>query len=197
MPDCDYCGASFGDESAYHDHLRGEHLDELGPIDRRLVGEGDDGGLPVGAGPLALVAVVGLAAAVVGYVVFFTGGSSASGVGPAGSAHYHGTMEVAVLGESVDFSRSEYQFGQGSQNRSFHFEAGDGTQWHAHATGVTLDFAMESLGFDVTRDSFTYQGTTYEDGEGYDVTIRVNGRSVGPDYVLAEGDDVTVRVTEA
>lgn len=192
MPDCDYCGASFEGEEAYHDHLRADHLDELGPIDRRLVGEGGSGS-SFPTGPVALVAILGVTAALVAYVTFFTGGSSASGVGAVGSAHYHGTIQVTVLGDQVDFSRSEYQL----RADRFHFEGGQGTEWHAHATGVTLDFAMESLGFDVTRDSFTYEGTTYEDGAGYDVQVRVNGESVSPDYVLAEGDDVTITVHEA
>ena len=192
MLDCDYCGAAFEDEDAYHDHLRGEHLDELGPIDRRLVGEVDEGSsLPVG--PIALVAILGVTAALVVYVTFFTGGSSASGVGPAGSAHYHGTIEVTVLGEQVDFSRSEYQL----QADRFHFEGGQGTEWHAHASGVTLGFGMESLGFDVTSDSFTYEGTTYEDGADYEVAIRANGQAVGPDYVLQDGDRVRISVREA
>jgi molybdopterin converting factor small subunit len=191
MPDCDYCGAAFRDEGAYHDHLRNEHRDELGPIDRRLVGVADEGSsLPVG--PIALVAILGVTAALVGYVVFFTGGSSASGVGPAGSDHYHGTIEVTVLGEQVDFSRSAYQL----RDDRFHFEGGQGTEWHAHASGVTLGYAMESLGFDLTRDSFTYQGTTYEDGAGYEVRIQVNDEAVGPDYVLQDGDRVRISVRE-
>jgi len=191
MADCDYCGESF-DGEVPDSHLRSDHLDELGPIDRRRLGdaEDDDG---VSSGPVALVVVLGLAVALVVYVIFFTGGGSAAGVGPAGSDHYHGTMEVTVLGEAVDFSQQQYQL----QDRRLHFESGDGTEWHAHATGVTLDYAMEALGFDVTRDSFTYQGTTYEDGSEYDVSVTVNGNVVGPDYTLQEGDSVVVTVERA
>ena len=198
MPDCDYCEESFGGEKAYVKHLRAEHMDDLGPIDRRRVGavEGDgDSGLPVG--PLALALVIGATVAIVAYVTFFTGGSGgASGnVGQAGSAHYHGTMEVVVLGERVDFSRSEYQL----RDDRFHFEGGDGTQWHAHATGVTLEYAMESLGFEATRTSFTYEGTTYRNSDDrYRVRVTVNGdRVTPPEYVLQEGDRVRVVVEEA
>ena len=145
MEECDYCGESFEGEKAYVNHLRAEHMDELGPIDRRRVGADDDGGSSLPAGPVALALVIGATVAVVGYVVFIAGGSGAS-VGPAGSAHYHGPMQMVVLGEQVDFSRDEYQL----RDDRFHFEGGDGSTWHAHATGVTLDYAMESLGFDVT-----------------------------------------------
>jgi sulfur carrier protein ThiS len=197
MEECDYCGESFEGEKAYVKHLRTEHVDELGPIDRRRVGADDEGGSDLPVGPLALALVIGATVAIVAYVTFFAGGGgTASGsVGPAGSAHYHGSMEVVVLGERVDFSRSEYQL----RDDRFHFEAGDGTQWHAHATGVTLDYAMESLGFDVTRTSFTYQGTTYRDSsEEYTVRVTVNGDRVTPEeYVLQEGDRVRVVVEEA
>jgi hypothetical protein len=197
MEECDYCGESFEGEKAYVKHLRTEHVDELGPIDRRRVGADDEGGSDLPVGPLALALVIGATVAIVAYVTFFAGGGgTASGsVGPAGSAHYHGSMEVVVLGERVDFSRSEYQL----RDDRFHFEAGDGTQWHAHATGVTLDYAMESLGFDVTRTSFTYQGTTYRDSsEEYTVRVTVNGDRVNPgEYVLQEGDRVRVVVEEA
>jgi hypothetical protein len=196
MADCDYCGESF-DGEVPDSHLRAEHLDELGPIDRRRLGEADDdGGLPTG--PIALVAVVGLAVALVAYVVFFTGGSSAAGAGPLQSDHYHGTLQVTVLGEAVDFSEPRFQAPNGDQQRPrFHFEGGNGQQWHSHASSVTLGFAMESLGFDVTRNSFTYQGATYEDGSEYDVSVTANGNAVGPDYVLRTDDTVVVTVERA
>jgi sulfur carrier protein ThiS len=196
MPDCDYCEASFGTEEAYLKHLRADHLDELGPIDRRRVGaDAEEGSSGLPTGPLALALVVGATVAIVAYVTFFAGGGgTASGsVGPAGSAHYHGSMEMVILGERVDFSQREYQL----RDDRFHFEAGDGTQWHAHATGVTLGYAMESLGFDVTGTSVTYEGTTYSDDDGYDVTVAVNGNAVTPsEYVLEEGDRIRVVVEE-
>ncbi|MFC7227849.1 hypothetical protein N0B31_10585 [Salinirubellus salinus] len=190
MADCDYCGASF-DGEVPDSHLRSEHLEELGPIDRRRIGDAeDDGGLPTG--PIALVVVIGLAAALVAYVVFFTG-SSAAGVGPVNSDHYHGDIEVTVLGDTVDFSQQQYQL----QDRRFHFEGGSGEQWHAHASDVTLGFGMEALGFDVTRNSFTYEGTTYEDGSEYDVSVTVNGNAVGPGYTLQDGDSIVITVERA
>ena len=199
MEECDYCGESFGGEEAYVKHLRAEHLDELGPIDRRRIGADDDEGSALPVGPLALALVIGATVAIVAYVTFFAGGSGGSGtasgdVGPAGSAHYHGTIEMTVLGERVDFSRSEYQL----RDDRFHFEGGDGSQWHAHATGVTLEYAMESLGFEVTRTSLTYEGTTYRDSsEEYAVKVTVNGSPVTPsEYVLQEGDRIEVVVEE-
>lgn len=195
MPECDYCGASHDSEEAHLTHLESEHYDELGPIDKRRVDDDRGGGdLPIG--PIAVGVVLIAAAAVVGYVVFVVGGNSGgSSVGPAGSAHYHGTMEMTVLGNDVDFSQSQYQV----RDDRFHFEGGNGQRWHAHATGVTFGYAMNALGFDVSTDPNTlvYRGDTYIDGEGYEVVFEVNGNSVGTDYVLKQDDDIRVVVREA
>jgi len=203
MPDCRYCGAEHDDEAAHLRHLRSAHADELSRIDRRRVAELDDGA-DAGGGPPTPLLVGGVAAvAVVGLVVwisFFAGGAGPDGtaadadVGAAGSAHYHGTIEMVVLGERVDFSREEYQL----QADRFHFEAGDGERWHAHATGVTLAFGMGTLGIGLTADSVTFEGTTYVDGEGYAVMVTVDGDPVDPEsYVLEDGDRVRIVVEAA
>ena len=191
MPECDYCGATHESETAHLEHLEAEHYDELGPIDKRRVDDdGDDGGLPTG--PIAIGVVLLAATGIVGYVVFVAGGSS-GGIGQAGSAHYHGGIEVTITGDTVDFSQSQYQL----QDRRFHFEGGDGSEWHAHATGVTLEYGMSTLGIGVGENSVTFDGTEYVDGEGYEVITQVNGEDVSPDYVLTDGDDIRIVVREA
>ena len=193
MPECDYCGATHESETAHLEHLEAEHYDALGPIDKRRVDDdGDDGGFPTG--PIAIGVVLLAATGIVGYVVFVAGGSS-SDIGQAGSAHYHGGIEVTVMGDTVDFSQPRYQNPQ--ENRRFHFEGGDGSEWHAHATGVTLEYGMSTLGIGVGENSVTFDGTEYVDGEGYEVMIQVNGESVSPDYVLTDGDDIRIVVREA
>lgn len=187
MPDCDYCGESFGSERAELDHLRSEHLDELGPIDRRRVGATDEeeGGLPTG--PIALGAVLVAAAAVVGYVIFFAGSGAAAGPHSHGSVHHHGTINVTIDGETVDFSQPRYQVGS-THEQAFHFEAGSDF-WHVHAQGVTLQYAMESVGINVTDDAVTFDGTTYRDSSPeWEVLVQVNGEDVDPEtYVLDRG----------
>lgn len=96
MPDCDYCSASFDDEGAYYEHLDDEHADELGAIDQRRVdqhtGRTDDGGVPTG--PLILFGVIGLALAVVVYVILFLGGGDPGGDGNAASLPEQGDQAV-------------------------------------------------------------------------------------------------------
>lgn len=203
MTDCDYCGADFDTETAYLEHLAAEHADDLGPIEQRRVaslGGGDDGGID--AAPVALGLVLVAAAAVVGYVVFFSGGGSGAPNGVAqsartptdyGAVHFHGSIEMSVMGSDVDFSRDRYQL----QANEWHFEAGDGTEWHGHARGVTLEWAMSTLDIGVTDDSVTYEGTTYTDGENATVTVAVNGEDIDPTrYLLQESDSVRIVVAE-
>lgn len=196
MPECDYCGASHDSEKAHLKHLKSEHRDELGPIDKRRIGDVDsESEFPTG--PVALGVVILASVAIVGYVVFIAGAGGSSGdIGPAGSTHYHGTINMTVTGDQVDFSQDQYQL----QDRRFHFEGGDGTQWHAHATGMTFEYAMNSLGFEVSLSpkSITYQGTTFTDGEGYEVVFQVNGNPITDvGYVLKEGDHLRIVVREA
>ncbi len=172
------------------------HDGELGPIDRRRIETDDGGGLPTG--PIALGLVLLVSAAVVGYVIFLPGGgggSSADGPYDLGAVHYHGTMEVVIDGQRVDLSQSRYQL----QADPFHFEGGDGEQWHGHARNVTLAWAMESLGIPITTETVTFDGTTYDDADpDTTVSITVNGDPVTPsEHVLQEGDAVRITVEVA
>jgi hypothetical protein len=191
MPDCDYCEASFDGEDAYLAHLRDSHADELGRVDRRRVGDfdGDSGGVPVGPVVLGVLVV----AALVGIVYFsiLGGGESASASEPqnVGGSDYHGSFAMTIGGQRVDLSRQRYQV----QDRAFHFEGGDGSTWHAHATGVTLEYAIETLGIEVTESSLVHDGTTYNRSEGDVVSFEVNGEPVVPgDYVIERDDRINV-----
>lgn len=203
MPDCDYCGASFDDEDAYVSHLGAEHEDELGPIDRRKVASRQRSGSDIPTGPIVLVVILLAAAAIVGYTVFAGGGGGGPGggggdgptPGPLGSTHIHGQINVTILNETFDFSRARWK--DPRNNPRFHFEGRTDDRWHAHATYITLEYGLSRIGFDVTDDSVTYDGTTYVDGEGYDVSIQVNGNDVDPDYVLEQGDFIEIVVREA
>lgn len=210
MVECDYCDESFASEAAYLDHLEADHLDDLGAIDRRRVDtRGGDGGyetirlLAVGVGIVALVA------ALLGGTYLILGEGSDSGVQaqqtPYGSQHVHGTMAVTIDGEEFDFTADPDLINQGS---NFHFH-GDSDLWHAHARGVTLEYALATIGIEV-EDGGTrlgYAGETYDDADpDTNVSITVDGEPVDPiTYVLqgvgpenqaaaGAGDDVHVLV---
>jgi len=199
VEECDHCGQEFDDEETYLRHLRDEHESDLSAIEvRRVAGldTDDDRSVVAYAGAVGAVVVAGLLA----YLLFFSGGSGGGpgGVNAAsaettptalGAAHYHGQIQVEIGGERLDFSRDRFQL----QADAFHFEGGTGARWHGHARDVTLAWAMETLGIEVTNESVTYDGTTYRDGEGATVTVEVNGEPVDPEtYVLREGDSIRI-----
>jgi hypothetical protein len=207
MVECDYCGQSFDDNDAYLGHLADEHRGELGRIDRRRVadytGEGDerDTGTYVLAG-LGLLAAFALGAVVVmatgGSLPFLgsSGGGGGTGFTVAqdptsqpGTIHEHGTMRATIAGDTIDFSQSQYQL----QADCFHFEAGQDRIWHTHCRGVTLQWALDSVGIGVngTGTALRFDGETYRESAGWNVSVRVNNEPVEPGtYVLDGANDV-------
>ena len=215
MNKCRYCGREFNGESAHHDHLQEAHADELGPIDRRrLESESENRSrTPIVLAGVVLMLALGVMAGA-GYVLFGGGGGTGSAAGSAaganatdpgaveavaqaptsvGSVHTHGTIEMRVAGQSIDFSQSQYQL----QADPFHFENGNGDRWHVHAEGVTLEYAMSTLDIGVTNESVTYEGETYRAEGNTTVMVAVNGEPVVPsEYVLQDGDRVRIVVQE-
>lgn len=194
MEECDYCDDTFPDERRYLQHLESEHYNELGRIDRRRV----DGPADDDTTPLSTYLLFGGLVVVVLAAMYFalTAGNSADGSdGPyaQGSVHDHGPIEVTIDGQTLDFSQPQYQY-ENTQNPHFHFEGGDGDQWHVHSQGVTLAYAMQTLGIEVTTNTVTFDGTTYDDSvDGERVVVEVNGESVTPgDYILQDEDTVRI-----
>lgn len=200
MPSCDYCDDEFEDEAAYLDHLESAHYDDLDRIDRRRVDERDeDSGFD--RSMLAAVAIVGLLVVGGGAYAMLTMSQSAGDVQlpeveqrptGLGEVHSHGTIVVTVDGHTFDFSQGEYQL----QSDYFHFEGGQGEQFHVHARGVTLQYALNTLDIGVTADRVVWEDQEYErDDPDTEIAITVNGDPVDPaTYVLQDGDDVEVVV---
>jgi len=217
MDTCDYCGATFDEESALVEHLGAEHQDELGPIDeRRVASQVDDGATGLPTGPLILGGVIVAALLLVAFVIFGMGGSSSTSINgiavsqqadATGTAHEHGTINVTIHGERIDFSQPQYQAPSGEfSGNKFHFEGGSGTVWHTHARGVTLEYAMATLGIEIERNAIVVDGETYTDSGDTTVVVEVNGQAVDPSsYVLqgvpgasgSGGDHIRIVVREA
>lgn len=211
MPDCDYCGESFEDEEEYVSHLESEHYGELSRLDQRRVGESDEDtdGFPVGAAILGGTLVA--AFAVVTILLVTMGGSGGGSDGPSnlGSVHEHGTMVITIEGETLDLNSELFLL----QDDFFHFEGNElqsGVDiWHTHGQGVTLQYALETLGITVNDDGteLSYDGTTYRaDDPGTEIVIEVNGEPVEPaeyqpdgvgpveDVANGEGDEIVIEV---
>jgi len=184
MPECEYCGASFGNEETYLTHLGDEHGDELGRIDRRRVEQhqSDESTVDIPTGPAVLVGIILVAAAFVTYLAVFSDQNQA-----AGSSHIHGTITMTIDGEEVTVV-------QEGGSAAFHFH-GDSRQWHVEARDVSLKQALSIVGVEISEGQVTYDGSTYrESSSNTTITIEVNGQQVVPgEYTLQDGD--TVRIT--
>ncbi|MFP8951884.1 hypothetical protein ACLI4Z_02760 [Natrialbaceae archaeon A-arb3/5] len=184
---CPYCDESVPD-STYEAHLRREHGEELTPIDRRRVGGHDDGASRRNAVLYAGIGIV-LAAFAVGYLVLVFGPgmtSSSAAVQPDESApvHEHGTIDVQYDDTVVEFDDSQYL----ERDDCFHFHGyDDAAVWHTHCEGVTIEYALETLGMDVTVDRFAIGNETFAEENGDDISVTADGEDVDPQEYVLEG----------
>lgn len=202
MVECRYCGEEFPEEDALLDHFASAHDGELSTIDQRRVDDRqtEEGSFPISASAAGLaIGIAVFGGLIIWGITAFAGGGSIGDVDGVAvtptdlwSVHTHGTITVEVLGDTVDFSQSQYQL----QADPFHFENRNGDRWHVHAKDVTLEYAMSTLGFDVNASAFTYNGETYRNADpNYEVVVEVNGESVNPaTYRLEEGDHIRIVV---
>ncbi len=72
-----------------------------------------------------------------------SGNSVPQGVGALGSIHQHTDFKVYINNVPVDFSQPKYQL----RNSYIHVEGGDGSLIHMHATGETIGFFFDTLGW--------------------------------------------------
>jgi hypothetical protein len=188
MPECDYCGESFGDEGGYLTHLGDEHSDELGRIDRRRVKQhqSDDSHIDLDPGPVVLVGIILVAGAFVTYLSVFSDQGQ-----QAGPTHIHGTITMTIDGEQVPAPQQ-----QGSA--VFHFH-GDSQQWHVETAAVSLKQAMNTVGVEISQERVIYDGTTYRKADpDTTITYKVNGQQVVPGgYVLKDGDEIRIIIDTA
>ncbi len=130
---------------------------------------------------LVTIAVFSVIISIVGYAVleFVNMNSAAPGspdnAGFLGSEHSHAAMLVKVFGDTFDFSLPAYQI----KTSWIHFEAGDGTTIHKHATGVTLEYLFDSLKLKLDDQCFIFQdGRQFCTTDDYTLKFYINGEKV-------------------
>ena len=117
--------------------------------------------------------------------------SSPPGAGTLGSDHSHAAILVKIFGDSFDFSVPAYQI----QASWIHFEAGEGSTIHKHATGVTLGYLFESLRLGLDDQCFVFKdGRSFCTNEDYSLKFFINGEQIGDirEYEIMEGDRILV-----
>ncbi|MDY6766481.1 MAG: hypothetical protein SVW77_03870 [Candidatus Nanohaloarchaea archaeon] len=207
---CDRCGRKVESRREEIDHVLEQHAETLTSHEkdelkreRNQLEEGGGLSLPVSPRTLgtavlviAAVAAAGYGAVSAGVISFSTSGNTGptgAAVGPAGSTHEHAQFSVLVDGEEIDFSRDRYQM----QSQKVHFEAGNGQRIHVHATGVTIGYALESLGLGINASCLTVHDSTYCENGSTTLTTTVNGNAIqdAASHVIRDGETIRIRYT--
>ncbi len=130
---------------------------------------------------LITIGVVAVIAVIVGYSVWVfinmsdNAPGSPEGAGALGSEHSHAAMLVKVFGDTFDFALPAYQI----KTSWIHFEGGDGTTIHKHATGVKLGYLFDSLRLTLDDKCFIFQdGRQFCTNEDYKLNFYINGEKV-------------------
>ena len=112
-----------------------------------------------------------------------------AGFGAVGSTHEHAAFKLFINNQTIDFSQPKYQV----KSQYIHFEDGDGSTIHKHATGVNIGFLFETLGM-----KFTSECIIMDNGEKYcndgtnTLKFYVNGvaNNMYDKYVLKDSDKI-------
>jgi hypothetical protein len=97
------------------------------------------------------------------------------GAGALGSEHSHAAILVKIFGDTFDFSLPAYQI----KTSWIHFEGGDGTTIHKHATGVKLGYLFDSLKLGLDDKCFVFQDKRqFCTNEDYTLKFYINGEKV-------------------
>ena len=111
--------------------------------------------------------------------------------GPLGRDHAHAALLVKIFADRLDFSMPGYQ----TQSQWIHFEGGDGTTIHRHATGVPLSYLFSSLDVGLTDECFVFpDNRTFCSGSEYQLVFYINGEQSADirDYEIMEGDRILI-----
>src|SRR3989338_7806688 len=146
---------------------------------------------------LIIIGVFAIIAVIVGYSVWVfmnmsqTAPGGPEGAGALGSEHSHAAILVKVFGDTFDFSLPAYQI----KTSWIHFEGGDGTTIHKHATGVNLGYLFNSIKLKVDDKCFTFQdGRQFCTNEDYSLRFFINDQEVNNivDYEPMDKDRILI-----
>ncbi len=147
---------------------------------------------------LIAIGVFTIIAVIVGYSIFMfvnldqssvPGGPENAGV--MGSAHDHAGILVKIFGDKFGFDGTAYQI----KSQWIHFEGGDGTTIHKHATGVTLGYLFDTLGLGLDDQCFVFKdGKSFCNTDDYSIKFFINDKPVDDirDYEIIEDDKILI-----
>ena len=198
---CDSCGRDFGNDESLRQHMLDKHgvgttrhdIKERKRLEKRhseaLVFEKKQK-----TRRMKRIGVLFVAAAAVAGIVFFAASAAPkglSGLGPPGSTHIHQDFKLYLDGRELDFSQQRYQL----RSRHVHVEGGDGDVIHVHATGATLGFFLDTLGFQFNSSCIVADDSArYCNSGSSTLKLYVNGRPSAEfgGYVLQPNDKILI-----
>ena len=141
------------------------------------------------------IGVLGVIAVIVGYAAYlFTELDTNVGPENAGelySDHAHAAILVKIFGDKFDFSSSAFQL----KSPWTHFEGGDGSTIHKHATGVTIGDLFDSLPVGFNEECFEFQnGRSFCTNAEYELVFYINGEKMTDirDHEIEEDDRILI-----
>ncbi|MBI4009728.1 MAG: MoaD/ThiS family protein [Candidatus Aenigmarchaeota archaeon] len=183
--ECPECGKNFDTSDAMKQHRNDKHAKQEATVVVRKPKLTFGKVLTYG---IILLVVVGI-----GYALIWALTAPSTGIGAPGSTHIHQDFKVYVSGNAIDFSLGKYQ--KPHLNAHVHLEGGDGDLIHVHATGVTMEFFLKSLGIKFEKDCLTMDtGDKYCNEGDKALKFYVNSKpsSEWEKYVLKDGDKILV-----
>jgi len=146
---------------------------------------------------LITIGVLAVIAVIVGYAgyMFMNMTEAAPGgpenAGALGSEHSHAAILVKIFGDTFEFSGPAFQI----KSPWIHFEGGDGTTVHKHATGVKLGYLFDTLSIGLDDQCYVFpDGKSFCSDEDYKLRFFINSEEV-PDirnYEIQEGDRILI-----
>lgn len=145
---------------------------------------------------IIMIGAIGILVAIIGYSSFIfsenmnNAPTLPSNIGALGSEHTHQGIMAMINGELIDFSVPSYQV----QGRLIHFEGQEGYTVHRHATGATIGYFLETLGFRFDDECISFEGEEFCADEDNSWKFFVNRESVDSiqDYVGKEDDRILI-----
>lgn len=146
---------------------------------------------------LITIGVLAVIAVIVGYAgyMFMNMTEAAPGgpenAGALGSEHSHAAILVKIFGDTFEFSGPAFQI----KSPWIHFEGGDGTTVHKHATGVKLGYLFDTLSIGLDDQCYVFpDGKSFCSDEDYKLRFFINSDEVPDirDYEIQEGDRILI-----
>ncbi len=117
------------------------------------------------------------------------------GAGSLGSEHVHATILTKLHGDTFSYSGPGYQI----KNSYQHFEAGDGSIIHRHATGVMMGWLFETIKIGLDEECFSYKASAggerkFCTNEEFSLKFYVNHEPVDnlTEMVFEDGDRILI-----